>query len=310
MNSFDRPGGDDALPPFDVGATASREDIAAIPALIRQLKDPAPEARAAAARQLGFLGSHARPAVPFLEKLLEDVMHPDVLDAATIALLQIDPERVDRRVRKHNEYVSQEYKLESIVEIAIVSLPLYLSMDDRQAVEASLGILHTHGEFAAPRLALNLENEDPLTRRIAARALSILEPQHARVAIDALVQALSDTDEPTAQMAAETLASIAPERDEVVPWLIGRLGHDSSEAQWFAAQQLARNASPAAIAALTNALQHGSGEQQMAAVVALSEAGPRARGAAPALRAAAVTASDVLRMAIDEALRQVDGGAP
>jgi HEAT repeat protein len=299
-------GGDERPVPFDFGAAATREEIAAIPALIKKLKDPSPEVRVDAARRLGFLGSHAKPAVPFLEKLLDDPLHLEVFDAATIALLQIDYKRVDQRVRKHKEYTSQEHKMESIVELAIVGLPLYLSMGDKQAVEAMLGILRTHGQFAAPRLAVNLDQGNPMTRRVAARALLILDPSDARIAIDALVKALRDEDEPTSQMAAETLSKIAPERPEVVPWLIQRLGHESCDAQWFAAQQLARNASPAAIAALAGALQSESAETQMAVVVALSEAGPNARGAVGALRAAARKASEIVSVAIEEALRNIN----
>jgi HEAT repeat protein len=75
----------------------------AVPSLMRMLDSPDPNVRYAAAWTLGSAGAAARPAVPRLRELLSDTTYVDlrtrVADAATEALLGIDPDSVPPAMR-------------------------------------------------------------------------------------------------------------------------------------------------------------------------------------------------------------------
>jgi len=154
----------------------------------------------------------------------------------------------------------------------------------RHRAKLALGGLSPADKDAAPELVDALSRGDAETRFWAATALARLRSE-ARDALPALVERLTDPAFGSRQAAAHALGRIGPEADPAAPALVRTLKADRNG---FVRQDVVRAlgeiGTPAAGDALAGALDDRDPEVRRCAAVALKALGPKAKGAAPALR--------------------------
>lgn len=183
-----------------------------VPALVQRLADADPQAREAAAAQLGQLGPQAAAAVGPLVAALSHA-DPYLRGAAALALGRIGEAAVPALVRALGSS-DPELRESAVIALGRVGAPaaralaalIHLLADPHAPVRqvaadtlGDLGGVSGVGEAAAPALTRGLSDRDPAVRRSAAVALARVAPgaraapQHpaALVAtLDALVPAL------------------------------------------------------------------------------------------------------------------------
>jgi len=204
--------------------------------------------RCAAALTLGRMGPSAKETVPALVKALSD-SHPHVADAAASALKRI--------AGTHTAALGPATPVPTLgpmEAVAAMDLLQVLHHEDaalrRKAVMA-IGETRAIGLDAIPHLVEVLEDKDEAVRREAARALGRIG---AAAAVPSLVLALSDgPDDLVRVSAAEALGRIGPRAKVAIPALIAALTHADDavcEAAASALGRIGRLAAPALIEAV------------------------------------------------------------
>ncbi len=125
-----------------------------------------------------------------------------------------------------------------------------------------------------------LDDSDPYVRAYAALALGKLNKPNAGV-VKALAKTLTDKDARVRGMAVRSLRQVKPDPEVMLPVMIQVLEEAEPQAAMLAVETIAASGDKA-IAGLTNALKHERARYW--ACIALGEAGPKAKGAIPALK--------------------------
>ncbi|HKI35888.1 MAG TPA: HEAT repeat domain-containing protein [Gemmataceae bacterium] len=260
----------------------------ALRGLVRALKDPEKDIRAAAASALARLGVVA---VPPLRQALKDK------DAsAALALGQIGPPAVNA---------------------AIPDLVTALKDDDKELRVAAHHALVRIGAPAVPALSAVLRGADLRGWYSISVALGKIGPD-ARAAVPALTEGLAHDDKGVRILAANALVKIDPDNaaikpvlNEAVPALIEVLQQRDGGLRTWAALSLGKIGPDArtSVPALTAALTDADAPVRAAAADALGRVGPRDQAAVVGLVAAQRDADESVRAAAGGALARLGKSA-
>jgi len=232
-------------------------------ALVRALRDGAPEIRVAAARALASMGRRARAALPALERLGSRDPVAAVRVAASGAVA-----RIARRPQR-----------------ALRSLTAVLEHGPPRARAASADALGELAGAAACAVAdldrAARDDRDPAVRAAAALALARIGPERAP-SVARLLEALADPDSCVRRRAADALAATGAGSERTIEALRARLLEDTSAVRHAAARALAA-AGDRGKAVLRAGLEHSEPEVREAAVRGLATASPPPRAASGAV---------------------------
>ena len=143
----------------------------------------------------------------------------------------------------------------------------------RDGIKHALGGLKRANQHAVSDHIAGLKSDDSKTRFWAAVALSSMGPR-AKDAVPALIDRLQDQDFGNRQAVAHALGSIGPSADAAVPPLLRTLKDDQSEfVSQSIAQALGGIGTPAAVAALVEALDHQDSHVRCMAAISLKVLG-------------------------------------
>ncbi len=261
----------------------------AVSPLIERLTHKDARVRTRAAIALGRIGPPARGALTALLHASVDSLN-EVRPAARKALEQIDP-----------SWPNQE----GIVGVIPV-LTAKLGDGKTPVAQAAAEVLTRMGALAVPGLIAVLEDSAPGSEprwMWAARALGWLGPE-ARNAVPALIRRLASEKTFVMEAILEALGRIGPATASALPPLIETLRSQWPPIRQAGCTALGRMGAAAveAVPALIKALGDSQGPVCEAAVEALGRIGPAAR---PALRQMITDRVEAVRLAKEEALRQV-----
>ena len=264
----------------------------AIPALIEILEDPRGSKRKAAADALGRMGRPAKGAVPELARLLADP-EEGVRGTAAEALARFGPDAsaaVPALVRALD---------------ASPELDVFFDLQLAPRLVDALGAIGPAANPAIPVLAEMFEEQPEMSphRYRAAAALARIDPSRTDAIVRSLVKALGaphsrdmfwarlgfDFVEP-----AEALGKIGPAAGAAIPKLTAAMYHRNAHLRAAAAGALGRidPGNPVAVPILVEAitgpwwgvvLPHEYNKLQFSALEALTDMGPSAKDAIPAL---------------------------
>ena len=205
------------------------EAKAAIPGLVKLLKDPVADVRYIAAAALGQIGLAARAVIPDLANLLKD---PDeyMRLSAVVALGRFGP--------------SAKAVIPDLV--ALLKDP---DVGMRRCTADALGQIGQVAEPVIPELVESLRDADTDVRRRAAKALGRLGPA-AGVAIPELVKLLSDPYVDVRRAAAKALGRFGAAAGVAIPELVKLLSNPDVDVRLDAADALGRLLGPAAGSAI------------------------------------------------------------
>jgi HEAT repeat protein len=167
--------------------------------------------------------------------------------------------------------------------------------DDRPTIPEADAALYA---AAVAPLAKACAHADPRARRAAARNLKIVHPDPKALA-RVLCDMLDDVDPSAVLPAVETLAEM---EDHSVPVLLEALAEPKSRYWATVAVSEIGPAAAAAVPALTKLAAEGELDERLQAILALAEIGPAAADAAPALVQALESNEPLLRSAAAFAL--------
>lgn len=296
----------------------------AVPGLLEVLKGKELWARVRAMQALGKLGPAAEEAVPELLKQIEDSSGTRNPESVGSALASIGEPAVPglmgllaipgtRRV-----VLGILRPMGAKAERASPLLVYLLSDSDaeiRRMACRCLMAMGTHAITVQPGLVRHSEGSSGEPGILAALALSVVDPSHAR-ALARTVEALSDERDATREMAVLALRLRRPLPVETVPDLLGVLdgpfesGAVRREVLETLGIMIPR--SPDALGALIRATRNDDEWVALAAVRALGEAGPSAREAVPTLRKLLESGSGWRhgRRDVQDALAKIDPASP
>lgn len=189
---------DNVLGVGEKGATQQR-----VTAFIAKLRDPDPKARACAARQLGYLGSEAKDALPHIVRRMREEEHDGVSVNLSRALWAIGPDT------------------KSTVAEWIESLRAD-DVDVRSYAAFALGYYKphpAHQKEVVGALAKALRDKDGGVRWMAVKGLMRLGPSAADAVPD-LLAVLSDEKSPLRHLAAFALGNVGPQAEVAAPELL------------------------------------------------------------------------------------------
>lgn len=165
----------------------------------------------------------------------------------------------------------------------LASVKQSLSSDDAkvrlQAVRDLLELEPAELAAATGELVKSLGDADPYVRAYAALAIGKLNKPDASV-VKALAKTLTDKDARVRGMAVRALRQVKPDPKVMLPVMIQVLEEAEPQAAMLAVETIVASGDQA-IAGLTKALKHEHARYW--ACIALAEAGPKAKGAIPAL---------------------------
>ena len=202
---------------------------AAVTELTKTLDDPQPSARAAAARALGDLRSVAQPAIPLLLRRLQDDKEVQIAVIGALTAIRDTSDSVrdgllsrlkdaDAHVRIWAARCLIELRIDDGSAIDLLSLELKSdNVANRTSAAWALRRLEGLAEQAISSLITALRDDAAGVRRPAVEALGQIG---SKVAVLALIGALSDPDEFVAHYGATSLGQIGPEAESAVPHLI------------------------------------------------------------------------------------------
>jgi len=278
-----------------------------VPELIAALTSRQMEARLDAVRSIGRLGPLARDAMPLLIPLIDDV-HPQMREAATQALGQMGSAAVsalsaalshsDKYVRRNAVWALG--RLGSCARSAIPDLCVSLGDPDARtctgAVQA-LGNMGPDAELAIPALLTCMAGQNRVLCRMAGKALS----QIGTAALSPLMQSLRHSDPFVRGEAALALGWMGPLAQSAVNELAGMLKAEGG------VQEPWRRASEAEGTAVSTIVPRTEGDDthRVYAAQALGRIGSEAKPALGLLRDALVDRNEQLRLAAQQAIRQI-----
>ncbi len=267
----------------------------AVPALVEAGRDFDPPQRVQVVRALAEIGPGAAEAVPALLEWLDD-KDPTLRWQAVFALGKVGPAAAKAvpklmevlRDPKRPERGEAPVSLGKIGDAALPSLVEGLKDKDvmvRQACITGLTVMGPDAKEAAPALAEALAT--PALQYWAAKALERIGPP-AKEAVPPLINVVKDRNSQGRTPAILALAAIGPDAKEAAPVLVALLGEPQdfrdpgyNERSDACMKALARIGEPA-VPGLLDLLKRKDNRRYLAVRV-LTQLGPAARDAAPAL---------------------------
>jgi HEAT repeat protein len=286
----------------------------AIPALLETLKSEQPNARAGAAKALGWMGAKVEPAGGPLIQILRD-KEAGARELASEALGEIGAGVVPlltQALGDHSPEVRSGAAL-ALGRIGPEAKPAVLAlssavMDKEAAVRASavaaLGSLGPAAKTVIPSIVAGITDNQDAVRRAAVEALARTRP-HSTNAISALIELLEHENQEVAVSSARALGRMGPVAKEAVPSMIaaikriGMVPGDETFADAF------RRLVPSAIPLLIKALEDDRKQVKILTCQCLRQFGPRAKSALPALRELLQVEDEPVRTAAKSAIARI-----
>jgi HEAT repeat protein len=177
----------------------------------------------------------------------------------------------------------------------------------RETAAAALCDFGVAGRPAIPNLLRAIQDENAIVRRRVIRALGLVADhvESADVVVPALIAATEDSDEGVALQAMATLGEFGPLAAAALPALMSAIWTGDVRHRALAGVALAR-LGEAAVASLTQALEHPSADVRAKAAHVLGRIGPAAADAKAGLRKLLSDADPLAREEAAEALRLVE----
>jgi|GEM_PF-2941502 len=284
--------------PAQTATSTAAPTAADLPALVRQLKDRDPRARADAARRLVLLRTEAKDAAPALVEALADA--DDTVRYRSVMALG-----------------NMWFWLHPADEVVAAAVPALAGLlkdrnpETRLRAAYALTVLGPRARAAAPALSEALKDADAGVRGQAKIALERVG-RATPADVPALVAKLKDKDPKVRYEAAERLNSLGSGAKDAAPALVEALADPDSKIRFRAALSLGNlfkagrgPEAGAAVPALAALLKDGNGGTRWAAAAALSEIGTAARAAVPALIETLGDADESVRSYAALGLRQI-----
>jgi HEAT repeat protein len=153
-----------------------------------------------------------------------------------------------------------------------------------------------------------LEDDDSRVRLTAARVLVAIDPSRARAAIPVLTQATFSPEKQTRLETLHTLTRMGPAARPAVTDMLRRVRSGDLDTRFAAAEVLLaadRSTWPTTVPVFAQAVASGNGAQPRWAAQHLSDIGPNASAALPALRQLLADDAPVTRLAAAEAIARI-----
>jgi HEAT repeat protein len=286
-----------------------------LPDLIRALRSRTPTDRLRAAKDLGRLGWLARDALPALVGILGDE-DGKVREAAAHAVGQMGPDAVpalaamlthdDKYVRRNAVWAMG--KLGPLAKSSLSDLCKALKDGDPRTASGAaqaLGNMGADGADAIPQLAEAMRGTNIVLCRLAAKALSSIGPP----ALATLISHLQHSDPFVRGESALALGWMGAVARSAVPFLAqvvrGPKGHTPRPTPPSGSPSSSNTATPPSNNPDTLTSEENC---RIYAAQALGRIGPPAAPAIPDLKDATRHGSDALRLAAQQAIRQIQGG--
>jgi HEAT repeat protein len=189
-----------------LGISEQLETPQRVAAFIKKLSEPDPKVRACAAKQLGYIGTEAKDAVPNLIKLLRDEEDRGVGVNISEALGDIGPETKSTVPERLEMIKDQDVYIRLYGAFALGYYKPHISRE-KEVVKA---------------LTSAAKDKDGSVRWMAVRGLSRLGPI-AKDSVPTLIEILKDQKDPLRLHAAMALGNIGPEAATAVPALLDTL---------------------------------------------------------------------------------------
>ncbi len=171
---------------------------------------------------------------------------------------------------------------------------------------AALALIESGPEarYALPELIVALQDESPVVRRRAIRAIGVVGPVALDDALAALVAATEDDEESVVLQAISTLGELGPSATAAVPALIAALWTGGARRRAVAGVALLRMG-PATVPSLVQSLSHPSPEVRGKVAHLLGRLGRDAAEAIPALQSLLSDPDETVRAESQEALAAI-----
>ncbi len=199
---------------------------AAVPELVRSLKDASAPEPEAVVRILGTIGPDAKDAVPVLSAAIDN---KELRDHAVEALCRIGPAAKSalpaiQRAIRDAQTKDKDYSLVSWLSgLGEAAIPFLLELLDEEDITAqwysliALGKMGSLAKPAAPKVEVLLKHKEASLRRMAAEALWRID--HKNLAGVPVLVALLKGDAFVAVDAAKTLGEMGPDASAALPAL-------------------------------------------------------------------------------------------
>jgi len=177
--------------------------------------------------------------------------------------------------------------------------------DVRELAAAGLAEFGPDAQIALPELIKAVQDENPVVRRRAVRAIGFIGPAAADDSLASLIAATEDDDEGVALQAAATIGELGPAAAPAIPALMSAIWTGDVRRRAIAGVSLTR-IGEAAVPSLIQSLSHPAAEIRAKAAHLLGRLGPAAAEARPALRALLNDRDDSARAQAAEALKSLE----
>lgn len=154
----------------------------------------------------------------------------------------------------------------------------------REIAAAALSEFGPEARVALPELIRAVQDESPIVRRRALRAIALIGPAAAEDSLSNLIAATEDVDESVALQAVATLGEFGPPAAPAVPALVAVVWTGDVRRRAVAGVALTR-VGEAAVPSLIQSLTHPAAEVRGKVAHLLGKIGPAAAEARPALQA-------------------------
>lgn len=176
----------------------------------------------------------------------------------------------------------------------------------RELAALALAEFGPDARYALPELIQALQDESPVVRRRAIRAIGVIGAVAVDDALPALIAATEDSEESVVLHAISTLGDLGPLAMAAVPALVSALWTGDSRRRAIAGVALWR-IGPEVVGSLVQSLTHPSPDVRGSVAHLLGRFGDAASAAVPALRCLLSDADEVVRREAREALAAISG---
>jgi HEAT repeat protein len=175
----------------------------------------------------------------------------------------------------------------------------------RELAAAALSEFGGDALLALPELINALQDDSPVVRRRAVRAIGFIGPAAAEGALAALIAATEDLDDSVSLQAMATLGEFGAVAAPAIPALMSAVWTGDVRRRAVSGVTLTRIGGPA-VPSLIQSLSHPAAEVRAKAAHLLGQIGPAAFEARPALEALLLDGDESARKEAALALSQID----
>jgi len=176
--------------------------------------------------------------------------------------------------------------------------------DVRELAAAALSEFGAGARAAVPALIRAVQDENPVVRRRAIRAIAIVGPDAGEDALSEVITATDDLEDGVALQAIATLGEFGPSAASAIPALMSAIWTGDVRRRAVAGAALTRMGA-AAVPFLVQSLSHPAPEVRSKCAHLLGSLGPIARDVRPALQLLVDDRDEGVRAATDQALRRI-----